>query len=104
MFVYKKNPVGFELWHVKTFFYSKQFAKLLTTWLKTIYSSLEGVNKKSNTHTFNGPYLKKKNNNNNTPCFPSNILSLRCFLVPKIVQKKIVQSKKLHNGHANFWR
>ena len=23
--------------HVKTFFYSKQFAKLLTTWLKTIY-------------------------------------------------------------------
>ena len=53
----KKYPVGFELWHVKTFFYSKQFAKLLTTWLKTIYSSLEGAN----THTFNGPYLKKKN-------------------------------------------
>ena len=23
--------------HVKTFFYSKQFAKLLTTWLKTMY-------------------------------------------------------------------
>ena len=38
MFVYKKNPVGIELFsHVKTFFYSKQFAKLLTTWLKTIY-------------------------------------------------------------------
>ena len=28
----KKNPVGIELFsHVKTFFYSKQFAKLLTT-------------------------------------------------------------------------
>ena len=38
MFVYKKNPVGIELFsHVKTFFYSKQFAKLLTTWLKTMY-------------------------------------------------------------------
>ena len=38
MFVYKKNPVGFELHsHVKTFYYSKKFAKLLTTWLKTIY-------------------------------------------------------------------
>ena len=38
MFVYKKNPVGFELYsHVTTFYYSKQFAKLLTTWLKTIY-------------------------------------------------------------------
>ena len=38
MFVYKKNPVGFELYsHVKTFYYSKQFAKLLTTWQKTIY-------------------------------------------------------------------
>ena len=38
MFVYKKNPVGFELYsHVKTFYYSKKFAKLLTTWLKTIY-------------------------------------------------------------------
>ena len=36
--VQKKNPVGIELFsHVKTFFYSKQFAKLLTTWLKTIY-------------------------------------------------------------------
>ena len=32
MFVYKKNPVGIELFsHVKTLFYSKQFAKLLTT-------------------------------------------------------------------------
>ena len=32
----KKNPVGIELFsHVKTFFYSKQFAKLLTTRLKT---------------------------------------------------------------------
>ena len=31
MFVYKKNPVGIELFsRVKTFFYSKQFAKLLT--------------------------------------------------------------------------
>ena len=39
MFLYKKSPVGIELFsHVKTFFYSKQFAKLLTTWLKTIYS------------------------------------------------------------------
>ena len=38
MFVYKKNPVGLELYsHVTTFYYSKQFAKLLTTWLKTIY-------------------------------------------------------------------
>ena len=28
----QKNPVGIELFsHVKTFFYSKQFAKLLTT-------------------------------------------------------------------------
>ena len=28
----KKNPEGIELFsHVKTFFYSKQFAKLLTT-------------------------------------------------------------------------
>ena len=35
----QKNPVGIELFsHVKTFFYSKQFAKLLTTWLKTIYN------------------------------------------------------------------
>ena len=32
MFVYTKNPVGIALFsHVKTFFYSKQFAKLLTT-------------------------------------------------------------------------
>ena len=32
MFEYKKNPVGIELFsHVKTFFYYKQFAKLLTT-------------------------------------------------------------------------
>ena len=38
MFVYKKNPVRIELFsHVETSFYSKQFAKLLTTWLKTIY-------------------------------------------------------------------
>ena len=38
MFVYKKNPVGIELFsHVKTFFYSKQYAKLLTMWLQTIY-------------------------------------------------------------------
>ena len=38
MFVYKKNPVGIELFsHVKTFFYSKQFVKLLTTRVKTIY-------------------------------------------------------------------
>ena len=36
----QKNPVGIELFsHVKTFFCSKQFAKLLTTWLKTIYRS-----------------------------------------------------------------
>ena len=40
MFVYKKNPVGIELFsYVKTFFYSTQFAKLLTMWLKTIDSS-----------------------------------------------------------------
>ena len=39
-----KNPVGIELFpHVKTFFYSKQFAKLLTTWLKTIYISLQNL-------------------------------------------------------------
>ena len=39
MFVHKKNPVGIELFsHVKAFFYSKQFAKLLSTWLDTIYS------------------------------------------------------------------
>ena len=32
----KKSPVGIELFsQVKIFFYSKQFAKLLTTWLKT---------------------------------------------------------------------
>ena len=38
MFVYNKNPVGIELFsHIKTFFYSKQFAKLQTTWLKTIF-------------------------------------------------------------------
>ena len=38
----KKNPVGVKLIsHVKTFFYSKQFAKqlLLTTWLETIYET-----------------------------------------------------------------
>ena len=40
MFVYKNNPVEIDLFsHVKTFFCSKQFAKLLTTWLKTIYRS-----------------------------------------------------------------
>ena len=39
MFVYKKNPVGIELFsRVQTLFYSKRFAKLLTTWLKTIYN------------------------------------------------------------------
>ena len=32
MFVYEKNPVEIELFsHVKTFFSSKQFAKLQTT-------------------------------------------------------------------------
>ena len=37
----QKNPVGIELFsHVKAFFYSKQFAELLTTWLKTIYRDL----------------------------------------------------------------
>ena len=41
MFVYKKHHVGIELFsHVKAFFYSKQFAELLTTWLKTIYRDL----------------------------------------------------------------
>ena len=41
MFVYKKNPVGIELFsHVKAFFYYKQFAELLTTWLITIYRDL----------------------------------------------------------------
>ena len=35
----QKNPVGIELFsHVKTFFYPKQFAKLLITWRKTIYT------------------------------------------------------------------
>ena len=34
----QKHSVGIKLFSpVKTFFYSKQFAKLLTTWLKTIY-------------------------------------------------------------------
>ena len=34
----QKKSVGIELFsHVKTFFYSRQFAKLLTTWLKTDY-------------------------------------------------------------------
>ena len=34
----RTNPVGIELFlYVKASFYSKQFAKLLTTWLKTIY-------------------------------------------------------------------
>ena len=54
-----KNAVGFELWLVKTFFYSKQFAKLLTLWLKTIYSSLEGVNK-NQTRTRLMGLIKKK--------------------------------------------
>ena len=41
MFVYKKHRVGIELFsHVKAFFSSKQFAELLTTWLKTIYRDL----------------------------------------------------------------
>ena len=41
MFVYKKHRVEIELFsHVKAFFYSKQFAELLTTWLKTIYRDL----------------------------------------------------------------
>ena len=41
MFVYKNYRVWIELFsHVKTFFYSKQFAELLTTWLKTIYRDL----------------------------------------------------------------
>ena len=40
----KKNPVRSELFsHVKTFFYSKQFAMLLTTWLKTIYRKSSGL-------------------------------------------------------------
>ena len=44
MFVYKNNPVGIELFsHVKNFFFSKQFAKLLTTWLKTIYTCCIGA-------------------------------------------------------------
>ena len=35
----QKNPVGIVLFsHFKIFFYSKEFAKLLTTWLKTIYN------------------------------------------------------------------
>ena len=38
MFVYKKKFCAIELFsHVKTFFYSKQFVKLLTTRVKTIY-------------------------------------------------------------------
>ena len=38
LFVYRKDPVRVELFsQVKTLFYSKQFANLLTTWLKTIY-------------------------------------------------------------------
>ena len=51
IFIYKKMnqrpclctiPVGIELFsHVKTFFCSKQFAKLLTTWLKTIYITMK---------------------------------------------------------------
>ena len=46
MFVYQKNSVGIELFsHVKTFFYSKQFAKLLTTWPKTIYKDNLQANK-----------------------------------------------------------
>ena len=46
MFVYKKNSVGIELFsHVKSFFYSKQFAKLLTTLPKTIYKDNLKANK-----------------------------------------------------------
>ena len=40
MLVYKKNPVKilFKLFsHVKTFFYSKKFAQLLTRGVKTIF-------------------------------------------------------------------
>ena len=45
MFVYKKKSVGIGLFsHVKTFFHSKQFANLLTTWLKTIYRSWATTN------------------------------------------------------------
>ena len=45
MFVYKKHRVGIELFSpVKAFFYSKQFAELLTTWLKTIYGTLPSDN------------------------------------------------------------
>ena len=41
----KKNPVGVGFFsHVKTFFYPKQFANLLTTWLKTIYRSWATTN------------------------------------------------------------
>ena len=37
----RKNPLEIELFsHVKTFFYSKQCAKLLTTWLKAIIGTL----------------------------------------------------------------
>ena len=39
MFVYKKILWELNSFHMfKTFFYSKQFAKLLTTRLKTIYT------------------------------------------------------------------
>ena len=48
----KKNPVGVELFsHVKTFFYSKQFVQLLTTWLKTIYNKITAIN-----HVFQSLY------------------------------------------------
>ena len=63
MFVYKKekNPVGIELFsHVKTSFYSKQFAKLLTSLLNTIYRKFkmqwQRERKKSNS-------LTRQNNN-----------------------------------------
>ena len=57
MFVYKKNPVGIELFsHVKTFFYSKQFAKLLTTWLKTIYRNFRSANPNMSSFDYKNRY------------------------------------------------
>jgi len=38
MLVFQTNPVGVELFsYVNTFFYSKKFAWLLATWVKTLY-------------------------------------------------------------------
>ena len=55
MFVYKKNPAGIKLFsHVKTFFYSKQIAKLLTTCLKTIYTKTRQC---SNQLSSEDPYI-----------------------------------------------